>query len=515
MAQYLLLLVTLLPILGALACFLASSKLGKHVGWIAFGFLFLATVLLLVFGSDAWNGTPISESYYAPAGASLSFGFLADQLSFPVVVLVNLVLAAAAVYSMPYMETRMRSLYGEDRPSRFGLYYLNFMLVCSGLAGIVLSTNLIEIYLFVELVLIPTFVIISLFGYVNKERVGIIYIIWNQLGAFIFLGGIALAFLATGSFEVSSLGTIAGANACSVAVLICPPASPWLYWVAGLILLGWLVKMAIFGLHMWLPITEAEPPTSFAPVMAVVSGVGTYVIARLLVFDMPGAFQAFSFWLMLWAVVTMLYGGAVTVAQNDVKYLFAWSTMSQNAYSILGLASFSFLGVAGGVFYFTSHILGKFVMFAVAGILVTQVGLRDIRQMGGLAGKMPFTAALFLLGALILSAVPPTSGFQAEWIMFAGIFSKGTTSSAYMAVAILGLIATLLTVAYTFWPVKKIFFGPLASGLEEVKDAPLTMTLPLLAIVVVSILIGIYPDLVSKPIIAFANGLPTSGVFLP
>ncbi|HMD79130.1 MAG TPA: complex I subunit 5 family protein [Nitrososphaerales archaeon] len=517
MPQYLLLLFVLLPILGALACFLASSKLGKHVGWVAFGFLFLPTALLLLFGSQAWGGTPISESYYAPAGASLSFGFLADQLSFPVAVLVNLVLAAAAVYSMPYMEARLRSIYGEDRPSRFGLYYLNFMLVSSGLAGIVLSTNLIEIYLFVELVLIPTFVIISLFGYVQKERVGIIYIVWNQLGAFIFLGGIALAYLATGSFQVSSLSTIGQSNQLAFLHVfgqysITPPNTPLAYWVAGLILLGWLVKMAVFGLHMWLPITEAEPPTSFAPVMAVVSGIGTYVIARLLVFGMPGTFQAFSFWLMLWAVVTMLYGGAVTVAQNDVKYLFAWSTMSQNAYSILGLASFSFLGVAGGVFYFTSHILGKFVMFAVAGILVTQVGLRDIRLMGGLAGKMPFTASLFLLGALILSAVPPTSGFQAEWMMFAGIFSKGTTSSAYMFVAVLGLIATLLTVAYTFWPVRKIFFGPLASGLEEVRDAPLTMTLPLLAIVVVSIVIGIYPDLVSRPIIGFANGLPISGV---
>jgi formate hydrogenlyase subunit 3/multisubunit Na+/H+ antiporter MnhD subunit len=499
--QYLLLLSVLLPILGALVCYLASVRLGKNVGWVAFGFLFLSTALLLLFGTDAWNGTPIIESYAAPSGTPLSFGFLADQLSYPVVVLIDLVLAAVAVYSMPYMETRLRSLDGEVRPTMFGMYYLNFLLVCSGLAGIVFSTNLIELYLFVELVLIPTFVIISLFGYVQKERVGIIYIIWNQLGAFIFLGGIALVYLQTGSFEVSSLSSIGGTTLA--------------YWAAGLILLGWLVKMAIFGLHMWLPITEAEPPTSFAPVMAIVSGVGTYVIARLLVFGMPGTFQAFSFWLMLWAVITMLYGGAVTVAQNDVKYLFAWSTMSQNAYSILGLATISFLGVSGGVFYFTSHILGKFVLFAVAGILVTQLGIRDMRQMGGLAGKMPFTASLFLLGALILSAVPPTSGFQAEWMMFAGIFSTGTTSSAYMAVAFLGIIATLLTVAYTFWPARKIFFGPLGPGLEGVKDAPLTMTVPLLAIVIISIVIGIYPDLVSKPIIAFASGLPASGVHLP
>jgi formate hydrogenlyase subunit 3/multisubunit Na+/H+ antiporter MnhD subunit len=136
-----------------------------------------------------------------------------------------------------------------------------------------------------------------------------------------------------------------------------------------------------------------------------------------------------------------------------------------------------------------------------------------MRQMGGLASKMPFTAALFVLGALILSAVPPTSGFQAEWIMFAGIFSKGATgSSAYLLVAMLGLIATLFTVAYTFWPIKKIFYGPLASGLDGVKEAPLTMTLPLLALVVASIIIGIYPDAVTKFLTSFAGILSAGGI---
>jgi NADH-quinone oxidoreductase subunit M len=499
--QYLLLQSVVVPLAAAAICYIAAPRLGKLVGWIAFAAIFLTTFLLVGLGwSQLFSGgSPISESYTWAPTAGLTFGFLADGLSFPVAILVNLVLAATAVYSMPYMEQRIKSLYAEARPGRIGLYYLNFLLVSAGLVGIVLSTNLIELYLFLELVLIPTFVIISLFGYVQKERVGIIYIIWNQLGAFVFLAGIALSYVATGSFDVSSLG---GAQ-----------SSGWAYWIAGLILLGWLVKMAIFGLHMWLPITEAEPPTSFAPTMAVVSGIGTYVIARLLFLGMPTIFQSFSLPLMAWAVLTMFYGGAVTLAQNDVKYIFAWSTMSQNAYSILGLASASALGAAGGVFYFGSHILGKFVMFAVAGILVTQTGLRDVKKMGGLASKMPFTAALFVLGALILSAVPPTSGFQAEWIMFAGIFSQGASgSSAYLAVAILGLIATLLTVAYTFWPIKRIFFGQLASGLENVTDAPLTMTLPLLAIVVASIIIGIYPDVVVKFLTGFANVLGLGGV---
>jgi NADH-quinone oxidoreductase subunit M len=487
-SQYLLLQSVVIPIVVAAICYLSAPALGKRVGWLAFAAIFVATLILAVFG---WSQ---QESYQWAPSAGLTFGFLADGLSFPVAILVNLVMAATAVYSMPYMETRIRNLYGGEKPARFGLYYLNFLLVAAGLIGIVLSTNLIEIYLFLELVLIPTFGIISMFGYVQKERVGIIYIIWNQLGAFVFLAGIAVFYTSAGTFDLTPASLHAAA------------ANPLAYWTVGLILVGWLIKMAVFGVHMWLPITEAEPPTSFAPTMAVVSGVGAYVIARVLFFGMPSAFSAFSLPLMAWSVITMFYGGIVATAQNDVKYIFAWSTMSQTAYSILGLASATPLGAAGAVFFFGSQVLGKFIMFAVAGILLTQTGLRDVKQMGGLAGKMPFTAALFVLGALILSAVPPTSGFQAEWIMFAGIFSQGAQgSSAFLAVAILGLIATLFTVAYAFWPIKRIFFGPLASGLEGVREAPLTMTLPLLGLVVASILIGIYPDLVSKFLLGFAG----------
>ena len=505
MSQYLLLLSVVLPIVAAAVCYLAAPWVGRWVGWLAFAALFVTTALLVAFGwSQLFSGGPAISEYYAWApSAGLTFGFLADGLSYPVAILVNLVLAATAVYSMPYMQTRIKSLYGEERPARYGIYYLNFLLVSAGLIGIVLSTNLIELYLFLELVLIPTFVIISMFGYVQKERAGIIYIMWNQLGAFIFLAGIAIFYSSTtpNTFDLTTTSLAQAA------------ASPLAYWIVGLILVGWLVKMAVFGVHMWLPITEAEPPTSFAPTMAVVSGIGAYVIARILFFGMPSVFNAFSLPLMAWAVLTMFYGGIVAMAQNDVKYIFAWSTMSQTAYSVLGLASTSALGAAGAVFFFGSQVLGKFIMFAVAGILLTQTGLRDTKKMGGLAGKMPFTAALFILGALILSAVPPTSGFQAEWVMFAGIFSQGAQgSTAFMALAILGLIATLFTVAYTFWPVKRIFFGPLASGLEEVKEAPLTMTLPLLGLVVASILIGIYPDLVSKFLIGFANTVAPGGI---
>jgi len=259
---------------------------------------------------------------------------------------------------------------------------------------------------------------------------------------------------------------------------------------------------------MWLPTSEAEPPTSFAPIMAAVVGVGNYVVARLLVQNMPSVFQAFSIPFMVVALLTMIFGGAMTLVQNDVKYLFAWSTMSQNAYSLLGIGSLTVLGVSGGIFYALSHVLGKAILFSVAGIVLARTGLRDMRQMGGLASKMPFTVTLCLIGALVLSAVPPTSGFQAEWMMFTGIFFQGAYgTTTNLVIAVLGVIATVLTVAYTLWPVKKIFFGPLPAHLETVTEAPLAMTVPLLLLAAIALVVGIYPDLVSKMLIGFSGSL--------
>ena len=496
--SYILLQTITVPLIAAVVVYLTAGRLGKNVGWVAFFSLLYTTLLLIITGVHLFNGgAPITESYsWAPP--ILTFGFLADNLSLPVALIMSLVLTATSVYSMPYMKHRLEAMYGEERKKQYAVYYINFLLLAVGLVGLTLSTNLIELYLFVEFMLIPSFLLMSLFGYVDRERIAVMYFIWNHLGAFLFLAGIILAFAVTGSFDVVSLAKLQPGTTA--------------YWIVGLILVGWLVKMAIFGLHMWLPPAHAEHPTSFAPIMATIVGVGNYAIARLLVEEMPKVFQPFAFPLMVMALITMIYGGAVTLVQNDIKYVYAWSTISQNAYSILGIASMTVLGVSGGVFYFLSHIIGKCVLFSVAGAVLSQTGLRDIRKMGGLVSRMPLTATLAMLGTLVLSAVPPLSGFQAEWIMFTGIFTQGTLgTSANMVVAVAGIAATVLTVGYTFWPLRKIFFGPLPSALQNVKEAPLTMTVPLFVLMGTVLLIGIYPDLIMKFLYPYAHGLFTTG----
>jgi NADH-quinone oxidoreductase subunit M len=476
----------IVPIISAPFLALLGKKLGKRLGWVASVILTYTTILLILASASVWSGSSqINEEYvWSTSVFSLKFGFLTDGLSLPVALVMSLICSICAVYSIRYMEHRIRQLFSSENKGMYGVYYAIFMLFSSGLTGIALSTNLIELYLFVELALIPAYFMIDFFGYSDRHRIALMYFIWNHAGAGIFLIGVVLAFAENGgSFEISALSALSGSSA---------------FWVCFLILLGFLVKMAVFGFHVWIRYAHGNSPTSIAPLIATIVGLGNYVIVRLLVLQLPETFVMFSFPLMVWAMITMIYGAYLTIAQDDVKLLFACSTIGQTAYSLLGIASLTLYGVSGGIFYFLSHTLGKCILFLVAGILLTQTELRDMKEMGGLASKMSSTATLCILGAMILSAIPPLSGFQAEWILFTGVFQYGLQSVPALAIALIGLFASFLSLIYTFWPVIRIFFGQLPQSLEKIKEAPLSMTVPLFVLALVSFLIGIFPDLVMR-----------------
>lgn len=473
----------IVPLIAAVACALLGKRLKRNTGWIAAAAILYQVALLAVVAVQLWTqGGTVNESYtWGTIVFQLDFGLLADGLSIPVALAMSIICAAMAIYSVNYIDHRIEHLYGKEKPGTYSLYYSLFLLFPVGLIGGALSTNTIELFLFLESGLIPFYVLMDVFGYNDRHRIAMMSFVWTQIGAVVFLIGAVIAAVNTGSFAITSLSAVSG----ELGLLVC-----------GLILVGFLVKMATFGFHVWLPLVHAEHPTSIAAVLATIVGFGTYMIARLLYQNMFEFFQPFSLPLMGLAVVTMLYGAYLTMGQNDIKRLFACSTIGQTAYSILGLASMNAIGVEGGVFYFISHILGKAILFSVAGILVTQTGTRNIKEMGGLAQKMPLTATLCILGAMILSAIPPLSGFQAEWILFTGVFTQGLTSAAFMILAVVGIFATFLTSAYTFWPAVRIFFGPLKEEMKNVKEAPLVMTAPLCALAAVSVLIGIFPDVI-------------------
>jgi formate hydrogenlyase subunit 3/multisubunit Na+/H+ antiporter MnhD subunit len=476
--------VVMVPLIAAVACGFLGKYLKKNTGWIAAAASLYSTVLLAYVAVLMWTqGGTLTETYtWGTIIFKLDLGFLADGLSLPVALVMSIICTVMSVYSINYMNHRIEHLYGKDKPGNYGLYFSLFLLFPVGLIGSALSTSTIELFLFLESGLFPFYILMDVFGYNDRHRIAVMSFIWTQIGAAVFLIGAVIAGVKAGSFAIASLSVLSGTD---LGLIVC-----------GLILVGILVKMGTFGFHMWLPLVHAEHPTSIAAILATIVGLGTYMIARLLYLNMFTSFEFFSLPLMTLAVITMLYGAYLTMGQDDVKRLFACSTIGQTAYSILGLASMNAMGVEGGVFYFMSHILGKAILFSVAGILVTQTGTRSIKEMGGLAQKMPLTATLCLMGAMILSAIPPLSGFQAEWILFTGVFTQGLTSTPYLILAVVGIFATFLTAVYTFWPTIKIFFGPINSSMEKVKEAPLIMTAPLAVLAVLSVLIGLFPQVI-------------------
>ena len=298
-----------------------------------------------------------------------------------------------------------------------------------------------------------------------------------------------------------SVGYLSGTFDLERIVTTTIPAS-FRLWIVLLMVVGLLVKMAAFGLHIWLPYAHAEAPT---PVSALLSpamiGIGGYAIVRLVLTIVPSAFFQISTALTIWAVVTMFYGGAMALVQDDIKRLLAYSSVSQMGYILLGISSVQVLGVSGAMFQYVTHGLGKGILFMVAGAIILQAhGLRSISKMGGLATKMPLTAIAALIGFFTIMGLPPTTGFISEFLIFAGSFKSAfaLASTLRIALSFLAVVSTALTAGYSLWAIKRIFFGKLPAELTDVTEAPWVITGSLMVLAAASIIIGIYPDLVER-----------------
>ncbi|OGD46679.1 hypothetical protein A3K70_04045 [Candidatus Bathyarchaeota archaeon RBG_16_48_13] len=491
--------VLLVPAVFVPLVYLLGRRMGKNVGYVALIPLAYATALLAFSAPSVLSQGRVTEEYLWAPIAGLNFGFLLDGISLPLALTIVFLCLVTTLFSMPYIEHKINEQGGDN--TAYSIYFSMYLLYTVGMVGTVLATNLVEFYLFYELMLIPSWLLLSTFGYGQKERIGIMYFLWTHIGALSVLAGILAIFPVVGSFEIADMHILASAN---------PQLAAW---VSAALLLGFLVKMAVFGIHVWLPYAHAEAPT---PISALLSpamiGLGAYAIVRLVITPFGGVFNSFSDILFIWALVTMVYGGLMALAQDDIKRLLAYSSISQMGYLLLGLASFTSLGISGSIFHYVSHGLSKCILFSVAGIIIYRThGVRSIGKLGGLAKKMPLTALAALIGFLGIAGVPPLSGFQSEWLLFSGVVASAMTTGSVLRliVAISAIFSSVLTAGYGLWTVRRIFFGPLADHMEEAKDPPVLMMVPLILLMVVALILGIYPALVTDVLI------PTIRTVLP
>ena len=513
--EYALLQAVFLPLLLSPVAYVIGKKAGPSPAmWFTFAILLYTTVLVI---HAALSGTV--EEHYPWTGQFGEFGFLLDGLASPFAIIIYVLSTILVLYSKPYMIHKFHAQYEEekqisvsggtqtalvDSPSlseyvnaKSGLYFALYLVFAMGMLGTVLSTNLIEFYIFFEVMLIPGFFLVALWGDGPRRKIGLMFLFWTHAGAVVLLLGFLMIGLTIGSFDFADIQESE-----------IPPDIVLISAVAIMIGLG--VKLAVFMFHIWLPYVHGSAPT---PISALLSpamiGIGAYGIFRLIVEFLPATFAELSIWFHIWGLVTMIYGGAMALMQDDLKRLLAYSSISQMGYLLFGIGSLSALGLAGAEMMYVTHGIGKGILFMMAGIIIVRVGTRSISKLGGLAGKMPITAVCAVIGAMTIMGVPPTSGFMGEWVLFYGALETAINDgSTIRAVTFgLGLVATVLTMSYMLWMLKRVFFGKTPEHLENVKEGSWYMTAPMMVLAGFTMVVGIYPDIFYQSIIPYMNGV--------
>jgi NADH-quinone oxidoreductase subunit M len=529
--SYFLLAATFIPLLMAPVAYVVSRKAGVNAAtWLSFGALAISTGLLLIPAIGIYNGSlaVYAESY--TWGQFGDFGLRLDGLSLPFALIIYILCTVLALYSKPYMVHKvMEDLPGHGKGghgshsapgtsenpgsvsqttvvdtkqhvnNQMGLYFSLYLAFSMGMLGTVLATNLIEFYVFFELMLVPSFFLIAFYGYGARRRIALMFFFWTHVGAVVLLLGLlAMGFFA-GGFDFDTIKQNAGNI-----------PQQWLPLIVFALVIGLGVKLAAFMLHIWLPYAHAEAPT---PVSALLSpamiGIGAYGLLRLWMELLTGSYEQYSLYINMWGLATMIYGGAMALMQDDIKKVLAYSSVSQMGYILFGLGSESILGITGGTLLYVTHGLGKAILFMMAGSIILQTGTRSMAKLGGLAGKMPYTAVIAMIGALTIIGIPPTSGFMAEWIMFNGVLQTATDHMDPFRTAMFafGILATVLSSAYILWMYKRIFFGKIPEELAHVKDSNRYITVTMAAFAALTLVIGVLPDIFLNPITDYIGGM--------
>lgn len=487
--------VVLIPILSSPLVYLVGRRLSYNTGWLTFAILLYSTTLIL-----AISGSDYVESYPWIPGMGWSIGFNLDGLSIPFVFNILILSSAIALYSMPYIRHRVG-----DRSEDYGSYYALYLLYVAGMLGTVLATDLVEFYIFYELMLIPSYALIARWGYGDRERIAFMYFLWTHVGALILLASIAAIYRITGTVSIEAVKSVLRSRGIPFTMEV---------GIALAMLTGFLVKIAVFGLHIWLPHAHAEAPT---PISALLSpamiGIGWYGVIRIALGFFPRFFQAYSLPFTIWAFITMLYGGLMALVQDDMKRLLAYSSISQMGYMFFGVANLSSIGLLGSIIIYVSHGLCKAILFMVSGVLIHETGTRRISELGGLISRMPITAITAIVGFLGLAGVPPLLGFWGELYVFlssicATIESIGGMDTARIIVSIITVTSALiLTAGYGLWTIERVFFGEASRAAESSHEPPLLMLIPLIVLTVLAIALGIYPGILVDRISLVLGGV--------
>jgi NADH-quinone oxidoreductase subunit M len=468
-------LITFIPLIGATLIVLvpkARITLIKQIAVAATGFTLALTIIMLMQfntampGIDREGSFQFVEHYTWIEALNIEYFMGIDGLSFPMILLTALLCFIGIFASWKI-----------DRASKG--YFALFLLLETGMIGSFVSLDFFMFYVFWEVMLLPMYFLIGIWGGERREYAAIKFFLYTFFGSLLMLLAMLALYFSNDPHTFNMLILIQNSGSY---------ARTFQYWVYIALFIGFAIKVPIFPFHTWLPDAHVEAPTAVSVILAgVLLKLGTYGILRISYPMLPLAANYFAYALAALGLINILYGAFTAMAQTDLKKLVAYSSISHMGYVLLGMAVFTEAGINGAVLQMFNHGTIAAMLFLLVGVIYDRAHHREINGFGGIGSQMPIFTGITSFAFFASLGLPGLSGFIGEAMVFIGAFS------VYKYITIFAVSGVILTAGYLLWTLQRVFLGKMDDkykSLPDINGLEIFTLAPLMALI---LFVGIYP----------------------
>ena len=470
--------VLFLPAAGAIVIgLLVKEAKTVRITAALFTFVAFALSLALFVMFDRDGGLQFVEQAQWISSINAQYYLGVDGLSLPMVILTTFI-GLVAVFVSWKINIRTKE------------YFIWLLLLETGILGVFCSLDLLLFFLFWEVELIPMYMLITIWGSGRKEYSAMKFVVYTLFGSAFMLAGILTLYYSASPHTFSMVDIASGA---AILIPVIPLAS-----IFFLIFIAFAIKLPVFPLHTWLPDAHTDAPTAVSVILAgVLLKMGAYGMIRLVAgFGdggiVPGVAEDYAKIIVVFAVISVLYGAAATMRQTDLKRLIAYSSVSHMGFVLLGIFALNQLSLSGAVLQMFSHGLITGLLFAMVGLVYDKTHQRQIPLLGGLARQMPVICVVFSIAGLAALGLPTTIGFAAEFTVFMGSYNS-TAFSGIQTCVVLAVLGIVIGAGYILWMLERVFYREPKAEYDGVGDANNMEKAYIFAFVGLILLFGVYP----------------------